>query len=68
MGGFSTPKVAPTPPEPETVKRTEAEVARLRSDAKAVAARRYGMSGTNITRNRLQDEAIEDKKKTLGGM
>ena len=67
MGNYSTPKVSPTPPEPEVVKRTEAEVAKARSDARNAAARRYGMSGTNITRGRLESEAVETKKKTLGG-
>lgn len=67
MGGAKTPKAAATPPEPETVKYTESEVARARSDAKAAAARRYGISGTNVTKGALASEPVETKKQKLGG-
>lgn len=67
MGGAKTPKPAAVPPEPETVKYTESEVARARTDAKAAAARRYGISGTNVTRGALASEAVETKKQKLGG-
>ena len=60
--GASTPKAAPTPPEPETVKRTASEVERTRNSAKNSAAGKYGVSGTNVTA-----ETAETKKKTLGG-
>lgn len=65
--GAATPKASPTPPEPETVKYTEEEVAKARSNAKNAAAARYGLSGTNVTKGMLTDETVEQKKKTLGG-
>jgi hypothetical protein len=63
----STPAVAPTPPEPATVKRTESEVAKARSDAKSAATRKYGISGTNITKGALIDTSADVKKNKLGG-
>lgn len=60
-------KAAPTPPEPETVKRVESEVVQARNDAKTAAAKRYGIAGTNVTKGSLSDETAETKKKTLGG-
>ena len=66
----SSPSVsspAPTPPEPETVKRVESEVVQARNDAKSAAAKRYGIAGTNVTKGSLADETAETKKKTLGG-
>ena len=55
------------PPEPETVKRTESEVAQARNSAKAAASRRYGVSGTNVTGGSLANTAPETKKQKLGG-
>ena len=63
----SIPSPAPTPPEPATVKRVESEVTQARSKAKEAAAKKYGISGTNVTRGALADEAVETKKKKLGG-
>ena len=60
-------KQTPVPPEPATVKSTEAEVVKARNNAKTAAAKRYGISGTNVTRGALADEEVETKKKTLGG-
>lgn len=60
------PAATPTPPPPETVKRVESEVTRARDDAKKTAARRYGVSGTNITGGALNNPA-ETKKNKLGG-
>lgn len=67
--GASTPKaqVTPTPPEPETVKRTEAEVAQARNSAKNAASKKYGISGTDVTKGTVTAETAETKKKTLGG-
>jgi hypothetical protein len=61
------PDPTPTPPEPELVKRTEAEVVAARNNAKAAAAQKYGISGTNVTKGALSSEAADTKKKTLGG-
>jgi len=67
--GAKTPKTetTPVPPEPETVKRMESDVARVRNNAKDAAAKKYGMSGTNQTKGALADAGVEDKKKKLGG-
>ena len=65
--GASTPKAQATPPEPETVKRTEAEVAQARSSAKNAASKKYGISGTDVTKGTVTAETAETKKKTLGG-
>lgn len=62
-----TPKAPKLPPEPEPVKYTEAEMAKSRGDAKRAAARRYGISGTNITRGQLGTQDASTKKRTLGG-
>ena len=68
MGGSpSKPSVPETPPEPEVVKRTEAEVVKARSSAKQAAQKRYGIHGTDITKGTLADEDTGAKKKTLGG-
>jgi len=67
MGSMPKTKTTPTPPEPEAVKRVEADVARVRNNAKSVAAQKYGMSGTNVTKGALADSTVEDKKKKLGG-
>lgn len=69
LGGSSStaPEPTPTPPEPELVKRTEAEVVAARNNAKFAAAQKYGISGTNVTKGALASEAVETKKKTLGG-
>ena len=60
-------KTTPVPPEPATVKYTEAEVVKARNNAKEAAAKKYGISGTNVTQGALADEEVETKKKTLGG-
>lgn len=57
----------PTPPEPAVLKRTEAEVVQARSDAKAAATRKHGISGTNVTQGTLGDTASDTKKNKLGG-
>lgn len=68
MGGSpSVGSSSPTPPEPATVKRVEAEVVQARSNAKNAAAKKYGISGTNVTKGALADEIAETKKKKLGG-
>ena len=67
MGAAKTPEATPVPPEPETVKYTEAEVAKARTRAKEAAGMRYGIAGTNVTRGALASEPIDTKKKTLGG-
>lgn len=67
MGSTPKPKTQPTPPEPETVKRTEAEVAQARNSAKSAAAKRYGISGTNVTKGAVSSDTAETKKKKLGG-
>jgi hypothetical protein len=67
MGSSPSVKAAPTPPEPEVVKRTEAEVVKARNDAKAEATRKYGIFGTNVTKGALAAETADTKKKTLGG-
>lgn len=61
------PTYTTLPPEPETVKRTENEVAQARSNAKAAASRRYGVSGTNVTGGSLAGVPAETKKQKLGG-
>lgn len=58
---------AKTPPEPETVKYTEAEVAKSRSEAKAATARRYGIAGTNVTQGKLGGVLPDTKQAKLGG-
>lgn len=63
----SIPSPAPIPPEPETVKRVESEVTQARNSAKEAAAKKYGVAGTNVTKGALADEAVETKKKKLGG-
>lgn len=65
--GAKTPKAQAAPPEPETVKRTETEVAQARNSAKNAAAKRYGVSGTDVTKGSVTAETAETKKKTLGG-
>lgn len=69
MGGskVSSPAVPETPPEPEVLKQTEAEVTRARNSAKDAARKQYGVFGTDVTKGALADEAVESKKKTLGG-
>lgn len=67
MGATPSAKKTPTPPEPEVIKRTEAEVVKARSDARAAATKKYGIAGTNVTKGGLASEAVETKKKTLGG-
>ena len=67
MGGAPSVSSTPVPPEPETVKYTEAEVAKARSSAKAAASKKYGLSGTNVTRGALTDETAETKQTKLGG-
>lgn len=68
MGGSSSkPSVPETPPEPEVVKQTQAEVVKARSSAKQAAQKRYGIFGTDITKGALTDEDTGAKKKTLGG-
>ena len=65
----ATPSVSKTetPPEPATVKRVESEVVRARNNAKEAAARKYGISGTNVTQGVLAGEPAGTKKRTLGG-
>ena len=63
----SVQKAAPTPPEPETVKRVESEVIQARNNAKNAAASTYGISRTNVTQGALAGETAETKKKKLGG-
>lgn len=63
----STPKASPTPPEPETIKRTEAEVTKARDAAKTAATKKYGIAGTNITGGALSDTTADTKKNKLGG-
>ena len=63
VGGSSSP----APPEPETVKRVEAEVVQARNNAKNAAASQYGLSRTNVTKGALVNETAETKKKKLGG-
>lgn len=65
--GAKTPKAQTAPPEPETVKRTETEVLQARNSAKNAAAKRYGVSGTDVTKGSVTAETAETKKKTLGG-
>lgn len=67
MGSTPSAKQAPTPPEPEVVKRTEAEVVRARDAARNAAAKKYGVHGTNVTKGALANEMAETKRKTLGG-
>lgn len=61
------PKTKPTPPSPEVVRRAESDVATVRNNAKAEAAGKYGISGTNVTQGVLEDTSAEVKKKKLGG-
>lgn len=70
MGGTTVKAATPpaTPPEPEVLKQTEAEVTRARGNAKDAARKQYGIIGTNVTKGALADEAVEAKKKTLGGV
>ena len=67
MGSLGGSAKATTPPEPEVVKRTEAEVTKARSDAKNAAAKKYGVHGTDVTKGALASENVETKRKTLGG-
>jgi hypothetical protein len=67
MGATPSASKTPTPPEPEVVKRTEAEIIKARNDAKTAATKKYGISGTNVTKGALAAEGVETKKKTLGG-
>lgn len=67
MGSAPSVKSTETPPEPEVVKRTEAEVVRARSTAKEAAIKKYGVHGTNVTKGALADESVQTKRKTLGG-
>lgn len=63
----TSPTQTATPPQPETVKRVASEVAQVRNDAKDAAAKKYGVSGTNITGGKLSDASAETKKTKLGG-
>lgn len=63
-----TPTQQPTPPQPETVKRVASEVTKVRNDAKTAAAKKYGISGTNVTGGKLSDTSAETKKTKLGGV
>ena len=65
--GSSKVEKVETPPEPEVVKRTEAEVIQARNNAKDAAAKKYGIAGTNVTQGALASEGVETKRKTLGG-
>lgn len=67
MGSMGGSTKTTTPPEPEVVKRTEAEVTKARSDAKNAAAKKYGVHGTDVTKGALASENVETKRKTLGG-
>lgn len=66
--GASAPKVADTPPEPETVKRVESEVVQARNAAKTAAAKRSGAAATNVTQGKVTDETAQVKKSKLGGV
>jgi hypothetical protein len=66
--GGGVPAQKPTPPQPETVKRVSSEVTRVRTDAKAAAARKYGISGTNVTGGKLSGDPADTKKTKLGGV
>lgn len=66
--GGGVPAQKPTPPQPETVKRVASEVTKVRTDAKAAAAQKYGISGTNVTGGKLSDASAETKKSKLGGV
>lgn len=67
MGSMPKSKTIPSPPQPETVKYTDAEAKQVRDSAKAVAAGKFGVSGTNLTRNMLTSASVEAKRKRLGG-
>lgn len=68
MCAAATPAQQKTPPQPATVKRVSSEVAQVRSDAKNAAAKKYGVSGTNITGGKLSDGTPDTKKVKLGGV
>lgn len=66
--GGATPTQQKTPPQPEAVKRVASEVTQVRNDAKTAAAKKYGISGTNITGGKLSDAPADTKKTKLGGV
>lgn len=67
MSPSAKQETTPVPPEPATVKYTEAEVVKSRNSAKEAAAKKYGIAGTNVTQGALAGEEAETKKQTLGG-
>jgi hypothetical protein len=65
MGSVPTPKVAPTPPPPETVRRADADARKLRNKAKADVLK-FGPGGSDLTRGALAATGPV-LKQTLGG-
>lgn len=63
----SVPDTPATPPEPETVKRLDADVIKARNDAKSAAAEKHGIVGTNVTKGGALMSDDNTKRKTLGG-
>lgn len=66
MGSVPTPKVAPTPPPPETVRRADADARKLRNKAKADVLK-FGPGGSDVTKGALAATGPVLMKQKLGG-
>lgn len=63
----SVPDPVATPPQPETVRRADAEAQKKRATAKAGAANRYGAGASDLTKGALAMTGPSLLKQTLGG-
>ena len=67
MGTVPTPKATPAPPQPETVKRADADKRKTRKNAAAEASGRAGFAATDLTRGALAMTGPVLKNKLGGG-
>ena len=67
MGTVPTPKATPAPPQPETVRRADADKRKTRGTAAAEASGRMGVAASDLTRNSLAMAAPALKQKLGGG-
>lgn len=67
MGKMPKTKTTPTPPQPETVRRADADAQRIRNDAKISAAGRSGAGASDLTKGALAMTGPSLLKQKLGG-
>jgi len=67
MGLAKTPEPVPTPPQPETVRRADAEERKTRSVGKAGAMNRAGAGASDLTKGALAMTGPSLMKQKLGG-